>query len=70
MKAKQTGPVATTSPPIQPPTPYTDENALRVADVWRAVLGLPRDFPIDPMQVTVCMAAAQLLVERTVRPHA
>lgn len=39
-----------------------DERYMRVADAWRAILGLPRDFVIGPFQVTVCMGIANIIV--------
>lgn len=39
-----------------------DERYFRVIEAWRAILGLPKDFAIDPFQITCCMATAQCLV--------
>lgn len=44
------------------PCPGTEELQERVVIAWRAILGLPPDFPILPFQITVCMATAQALL--------
>lgn len=41
-----------------------DERAEQIAVAWRAILGLPNDFAIIPIQVYVCMAAAQSVMDR------
>lgn len=41
-----------------------DERAEQIIEAWRAVLGLPKDFSIMPIQVYVCMAAATAVMDR------
>ncbi len=48
--------------------PGGDATAEDIAVLWRAVLGLPKDFPITSPQVTVCMAGADAIITRTLPP--
>lgn len=61
-KAKKDQPV--TKAEMEKSLTKFDARAEEILVAWKAVLGLPKDFAIMPIQVYVCMAAATAVMER------